>query len=224
MADVETSKDPLDWFTAAYQDPQEWGAKDPFKAMLNVVGHFKLQKIGEGSSRIVYILDNSRVIKLARDERGIEQNTLESAAGVDPQVDQLVARVLDRADDFSWVVAQKVKPLQTGGSDTARVEKIIGTSWNEVREAMGLKSAGEYESTPKLGQAKQVEKGSAAEVGTGCLQGEDFIQAVKSFMNRYEGMLLGDLGKLSSWGVNDAGCLVLLDYGITKKKFDQLYK
>ena len=31
--DVETSGDPLDWLTAAYQEPEEWGTKNPFDAM-----------------------------------------------------------------------------------------------------------------------------------------------------------------------------------------------
>jgi predicted ABC-type ATPase len=219
--DVATSKDPLDWFTAAYQSPEEWGASDEFEAMLIAADKLNLKVVGTGSSRLVFDLKNNRVVKIARNNKGIEQNKLEASAGRDPQVERILASVWEFADDFSWVVADKVEPLEDG--DGARAEKIVGISWNELRDLVNAGANRENAVTSVEGgetkTKKSVEKGTA-----GCLKGDSFLSSVDYFMTRYEGLLPGDIAKLSSWGVTEQGCLVLLDYGITIKKFRELYK
>jgi hypothetical protein len=46
---------------------------------------------------------------------------------------------------------------------------------------------------------------------------------LREFLVRYDDLLPGDIAKYDSWGKNSDGCIVLLDYGITKKKFKELY-
>lgn len=223
--DVETSNDPLDWITAAYNDPNAWDATDEFDAMVIAAKKINLQRVGNpGSSRIVFDLKNNRVVKLARNNKGLAQNNLEAFAGNDPQVERILATVWDYAEDFSWVVADKVEPL--GDDDGAIAEEIVGISWNEVRELVGADTGEEYEATAVGSDSNSVKKGNkkSSGKGSGCLSGDAFLSYIDDFMTRYSDMLPGDIAKLSSWGVTPRGCLVLLDYGITRKKFKELYR
>jgi len=222
--DVKESNDPLDWIAAAFHDPEEWGADDPYAGMLNAAGAAGLSMIGRpGSSRVAFELDGNKVVKLARNNKGIEQNKLEAFAGKDPFVHKILAAVHDYSDEFAWIVADKVRPLDDG--DGAIAEKIIGIPWSRVRDLIGVGTSSDEEATevetPKAGAPKSQKAGGG---GRGCLTGDAFLSYVDDFTTRYQDMLPGDLAKLSSWGVTPKGCLVLLDYGITRKKFRELYR
>lgn len=225
--DVRTSKDLLVWLGEASEDPESWGGSDKTGAMLRAIEEYvettgkPVRYLGAGSSRKVFALDDRRVVKIALGGKGIEQNTLEATAGSDPQVDRLLAKVRDYAADFSWVVSDRVEPLSS--SDSQRAEEIVGVEWQEVREALGLGRSQSYDVTrPDPGMGRK--KSEITVRGKGCLSGEEFLEYLREFLGRYKGMLPGDLGKVSSWGVSPDGCLVLLDYGITTKAFRKLYK
>ncbi len=220
-ADVQTSKDPLDWITAAYQDPEEWGEENKFLAMKRACDELGLKYLGIGSSRIAYALDSERVVKIAANVAGLKQNELEVVAGNDPMVDAILARVLDYSgDDYCWVVAERVEPLDEMNIKMA--EEMTGVAWSEVLDAVGLPGRTEYDRTEPMAGVK-VDVDLRSKVSSGCLGGDEFLDAVRTFVGRYKGMLLGDLTKVSSWGRNKRGCLVLLDYGITRQKYDQFY-
>ena len=225
MEDVKSSKDPLDWLTAAWQDPEEWSDDgDPFRAMLSAAEKSGLKDpIGFGSSRIVFDLGNNTVVKLARNQKGVEQNKLEIFAGKDPQVDKILAHVLDHSDEYAWIVAEKVKPLLD--SDGSLAEKMIGIPWNEVRKLVGQSPSESEDMTVQQVKGKQNKKQDETpeKTSSNCLKGQEFLDHLTRFLERYSDMLLGDITKLSSWGISADNCLVLLDYGITRKKFKELY-
>lgn len=209
-----------DQFTIAYQSAKE-NNKDPFKSMLNVASKRQLKQIGEGSSRIVFQINDNEVIKVARNQAGVEQNRLEAFAGRDAIVEDLLVGIERNSEDYSWVISKKVKPLDD--MEFAIAEKIVGIPWNDVRKAVGLDPKSEYETT-KVPTGTKKEKDYEEKGSKKCLRGQDFLKAVVQFTQRYEGMLLGDLTKLSSWGISPKGCLVILDYGITKKVYKGFYK
>lgn len=223
MEDVEESKDPLDWITAAWHDPDDWDAQDSFEAMVIAARKKGLRLIGVGSSRIVFSLGDDKVVKLARNERGVEQNKLEATAGRDPHVHKILASVLDMSDEYAWLVSDAVRPLEDG--DGATAEKIIGIPWSSVRDLVGVGTSASDEATEVETQKTGVsQKKQAPGKARGCLVGDGFLEALDDFLGRYSDMLPGDIVKLSSWGVSKNGCLVLLDYGITRKKFKELYR
>lgn len=217
--DIEDSDDPTDWVQDAFNHPESWGTEDPFKAMRRAASSFGLLELGLGSSRIVFEMGGGKVIKLARNQKGVEQNKLEETAGRDPEVHDLVASVYEASPDYAWLVAEAVEPLED--SEVKRAEKISGVPWIEVRRLLGLSDKEEFEATA-AGIKGKMERGGGG--GSSCLSGTDFINSLGEFLERYRDMLPGDIVKLSSWGVNKKGCLVMLDYGITRKKFQELYK
>ena len=213
----------IDTIETAWQNPQEFvNEKNPFLAMQIAAKQMGLNPISSGeigSSRIVFLIDNDKVLKLARNEKGLAQNELEAVAGQDPTVDKILAKVLEYSEEYAWLISQRVNPI----SSEKEFEAITGITWNELRKTLGAKEREELNVTvvPEKGAKKQT---SASISSSLCLTGSAFVNYIKSFLERYSGMLIGDIAKPDSWGLTKNGCLVLLDYGITKKKFDQLYK
>ena len=224
--DLDGNKNPIDWIEAAWQDPTHFGeSDDPFAAMKFAAEELGLQLISikdPGSSRLVYMLDNDKVLKLAIGQKGLAQNELEAVAGQDPNVEKILARVLDYSSDFAWLISQRVTPIFS----EKEFEDHIGITWNELRSILGAKEKKELDVTkvPTRSKISSKEEIKPMPKNTSCLLGQAFIDYIRSFLTRYNDMLIGDIAKPGSWGITNDGCLVLLDYGITKKKFDQLYK
>jgi hypothetical protein len=216
--DLAFTKDPVDWVDAAWKNPELFGKSNEFLTMQHAVEHLGLNMLGRGSSRIVYDMgDGKWVLKIALNKKGIAQNELESFAGSDPYVDKIVAKVKENSDEYAWVVSQRVEQLYSEKD----FEDAVGVTWNELRNALGLKTTQDLDSTAKPSRASTKRQGL---LDSRCLRGQAFLDYVKNYVARYEGMLPGDLAKYDSWGTTSDGCIVLLDYGITRKKFDQLYK
>ena len=216
--DLLSSNDPIDWVDAAWKSPAMYGETDKYKAMISAAEENGMYELGRGSSRIVYDMnDGENVLKLALNDKGLEQNKLEAFAGSDPQIDQIVANVIDHSDQFSWLVSQRVTQLQS----ESEFERLVGVSWNDLRNAVGLKQAQDMDAT-----AVPVRRSTSQSVGSGggnCLRGQAFLDYIKNYLSRYDDMLPGDIAKYDSWGATNDGCAVLLDYGITGKKFRQMY-
>lgn len=68
-----------------------------------------LELLGEGISRNVFVLDEKRVIKFAKNEDGIFENNVEKNYS-DSNWERL-ARVLEYDEDFMWVVCEKSSPI-----------------------------------------------------------------------------------------------------------------
>lgn len=84
-----------------------------------------LEKIGAGSSRLTYIVDDEKVLKLAKNKKGLAQNEEEISKSLYDT--DLFAKMYDHDDDCYWVemeIAKKVKP-----SD---VKRLYGVSFNII--------------------------------------------------------------------------------------------
>ena len=87
-----------------------------------------LQKIGSGTGRIVYDIDGEKVLKLAKNPKGIAQNEAEASAGYYRDTQSIVAIVFDSADNDEWLIAEKAKKV-----NEARIKQLTGIpSLNEL--------------------------------------------------------------------------------------------
>ena len=71
----------------------------------------RLPRIGAGSSRIVFQIDNEKCLKLAKNQRGIAQNEAEDDGYI--QSLDLAAEVYDTHPEYLWIemqLARKAKP------------------------------------------------------------------------------------------------------------------
>lgn len=76
----------------------------------------------QGSSRVVYMLSDNFVLKLAYNKAGIEQNKLEFERYEETK-SKLLPVVYDHSDNFEYIVCENVIP-----ADNADFEKILGMS------------------------------------------------------------------------------------------------
>jgi hypothetical protein len=157
--------------------------------------------IGTGSSRYVYDLKDGTVLKLALDNKGIAQNSVEAFAGRDPSINRILAQVEDSSDEFVWLISEKVQPLYK-----PEFEALTGIPWGSLKQRL------------------EEPAGSQRVVGGGCLTGDEFIAYLKNYLEKYKGMLVDDILKIDSWGKTDSGCAVLLDYGASEAMFKKLYR
>lgn len=84
---------------------------DAFKAISRNIKRGNYRYIGKGSGRIVYDLGNGKVVKAAKNRRGIAQNIEEyNIALVDHS--SLFARVIAVSDDYRFLIMEKANRIR----------------------------------------------------------------------------------------------------------------
>ncbi len=126
-------------FDSIYQmieDKKEYSSdSEKFKIFINeLMPHLNLsgKSLKKGSSRIVFMLEDKQVLKVALNEAGFAQNGMEATIGMDDSVSEVVAPVLDTSDivdynGFLWIVSQKVEPL---------TDDLVERSWPEFSDLL----------------------------------------------------------------------------------------
>lgn len=170
-----------------------------------------LEKLGSGSARIVYKIDNDKILKLAKNAKGLDQNREECGLGQDHYFKDILTEVFDCHTDDLWIIselARKVSPAkfrQLVGVDIKHVEIYLR---NKEQEHRGGKSI--FGIDPKIQEQ---------------LSENMFVQDLLELMYSYE-VLAGDLGRISSYGIvtrDGQESVVLADYGLTKDVYNNHY-
>jgi len=193
----------------------------------SVYARERLEQIGEGSSRLVFILSSSKVLKLVNidadpsghyDEndqwvenlegsmkKGVWQNEAEFATYTNSHNSLLLPKIYDHHPKFYWLISELVKPLKW--NDWTTFEKTSGVSkedLNEFRYSMsdndgtGTGDREDYEDSP-------------------------FLVALFDLISD-QGIDPNDLQSGDQWGVTVDGKLVLLDSGGTIDVLESLYE
>lgn len=168
--------------------------------------------IGSGSARTVYRVDKEKVLKLAKNKKGIAQNDQESNFYNDSYYETIIAKVIDFDDKhFLWVemeVAHRAKK-----SDFMRL-------WGIRFEDMGLYLSNRYEEN----KGRRGIYGINPDVLEKMNESDEIMHLV-SFM--YDSnQSAGDISKISSWGIVhrvDGEYLVLLDFGLSDDVYASYY-
>jgi hypothetical protein len=166
-----------------------------------------LGKVGAGSSRAVFKIDDEKVLKVALNDRGISQNNAESE-GYKQNYDVL-ARVFDIDDDDMWIemeLAKKITPR--------RFMQLTGTNPDEV------------------GVWLAKERGDSGWRNTNVrdLNENDFATELKEFTDDYQYPVPGDFRRISSYGEvlrNGVPKVVVVDFGFdegTSSEYEQWRK
>jgi hypothetical protein len=71
--------------------------------------HYNLPYMGEGSSRIVYALSTSKVLKIAKNQKGIAQNEAEKIVAQNPSTRYIGAKIYESDPDNHWSVMEIAK-------------------------------------------------------------------------------------------------------------------
>lgn len=170
--------------------------------------------LGSGSARSVYRVDKTKVLKLAKNKKGLAQNYVETDWYGDHYFSDILAKVLDfDEDDHYWV----------------EMELAFKVSVNDFKRLWGIdfKNLGVYlhnkysENNPykRLGRWGLDEKIKEQ------LDENDEVQHLVDFMFQTDSPP-GDLLRKSSWGKvfrEDGEYLVLVDFGLTNSVYDSYY-
>lgn len=169
----------------------------------------RLKKLGAGSSRIVFDIDGVKVLKIARNDKGLAQNETESLMGKDSFLDDKVAHVFEFHPKFQWVEMEKaLKPSPT------IFRKITGVDIVDLSDYLFEKYK-YHNKGIKYSNQELIKK----------LDENDFVINMEDVMVSYD-MSPGDLGKLNSYGVitrDGAHKIVLVDFGLSSSVGEEHY-
>lgn len=173
-----------------------------------------LQQIGSGSGRIVYDIDGEKVLKLAKNAKGIAQNKAEAGAGYYRDTQHIVTKVFDNADDDSWLISEKGKKVTD-----KRIRELTGIpSLEKLHDFLKI-----VENNQKPGRNMFSHLLSKEEKEF--FWENEFSSNLADFVINY-GQTTGDMGRPSSYGevVRDGQpIIVLTDYGLNDEVYNTYY-
>jgi hypothetical protein len=204
-----------------------------------------LQRIGGGSSRIVYKIDDEKVLKLAKNRIGIDQNEIEISQGNYYDLKDVVANVFDNHDDSLWVemefarklTAQKFKQLVGIDFDlyTSYLEDYYYKQNSNKRRYGFSKNFSGYakEFFDRENQSREFkDEAEMKELFNEYIKKleefmweNEFTYNMLSYVGAYD-VFIGDLKKINSYGIvkrNGEDTIVVIDFGLNPDLFNKNY-
>lgn len=172
-----------------------------------------LKRLAAGSSRIVYKIDEKKVLKLAKNEKGLAQNEVEIDFSQDYYIDNLVAKVFEYHPKNLWVEMELATKLTK-----PKFKSIVGVDFEEYSKALL------YHHSDVVSPNKRYRSPDKPEKMDEYWENE-FINSMFDFMTNYD-IPHGDLRRLSTYGVvirNGEETIVMVDYGLTSQVADTYY-
>lgn len=179
-----------------------------------------LQKIGSGSSRVVFAVDNEKVLKVAKNEKGIAQNQEEMQDWRQSYYD-CFAKVYDATEDGIFLEMQAARRAKK--SDFKR---LTGYDWN-VMCAWIAYTASLYTPPSKMGYRDHTYDNlfDSDEWGD-FIDDYNIFQAIHGYLCDTCTQSYADFMRISSWGVvseDGQERLAIIDFGLTDEIFDTYY-
>lgn len=173
-----------------------------------------LQRISSGSSRIVYKIDDEKVLKLAKNPKGLAQNAVEIKNGFDYLLKSVVPKVFNYDEDNQWFETQLANKITK-----SKFQQIVGVSWDDY-----VKLIQNYAIELRLLKNRFKHKISK-DIDYESWENE-FIRPMYDYIGDYQ-IYNDDLIKPSSYGIvkeNGFESVKLIDSGLTNEVFNQHYK
>jgi hypothetical protein len=199
--------------------PQSF-SMDRLKGIRSYAGRLKYvesllgKAIGTGSSRKVYKVDEEKVLKVALNKKGLDQNRTESDWGL--QNSSLVAKVFDTDDDGIFIEME----LADTRVSQARFKELAGLSLGSLDRALRAESL-------RLKPDRNIQEDRAArELAQELWETSEFFQELMDIAVNFSMPIPGDFTRLSSWGVVQRGgseSLVLIDFGLNEDTYKTHY-
>ena len=172
-----------------------------------------LKRISSGSSRIAYMIDDTKVLKLAKNKKGVAQNQTETDWSMEKW--GVTAKIFeaDTENNF-WLemeLAKKVTPT--------RFKQITGLTIQEFNTAMRVLA-------DRMSPSRSWIKNTMPKELEERIYENEFYMDVERFVTDFA-LSPNDFGKLSSFGeVERDGkpTIVLIDFGLNDTVFNLHYK
>ena len=187
-------------------------------AQLKRKAHKKFRRLSGGSGRDVYDFKDNKVIKLAKNDKGLAQNEQEYSLGTEAFIDDVVANVFYGSENFSFLISEKAEPIKS-----AEFERVSGVKWDHFANYM------HWWGNHLTGKKQHFKDEEAIKAIDDALnEDNEIVVKFTNFVANYHmGDVVGDLARKSSYGLvqRDYGeDIVLIDYGLTKEIYEKHYK
>lgn len=179
----------------------------------------RLKRLGAGTSRIVFEIDNEKVLKLAKNSKGVAQNQEEIRLGNDNFVN-CFTKVYDYDERGLFVEMEKARPAKE--SD---FERLTGYPWDIYCDFL-RRIANSY-THPSRHTYINRSYNDAYEHFNENWDSDNFMCNVFDYMMNYQLRTWGDLERISSYGVVQRPWgedLVIIDFGLSEDVWNNYYK
>jgi hypothetical protein len=182
----------------------------------------RLKYLGQGSSRRVYMVDDEKCLKMAKNRKGIAQNIEEINLGNDIYAGSCFAKVYDYDQNGLFVEMELARKAKE--SD---FERLAGIPFDCYCDLI-VRTAINY--LPNNCQSRNWVTSSMEDIYNYVMDNIDdfeFINQVIEYMSNFQVKAYGDLQRLSSYGVvrrNGQEEMVIIDFGLTEDVFNNYYR
>ncbi len=173
----------------------------------------RLKKIGKGRNRIVFYLEDNKVLKLSINKNGIAQTKVECNPDLQSKFSEMVAKIFDYDPEFKWVIMEKAERIN---------DKIyfdtLKHSYDEVAKYFFILHNEKYFKKNNILicpiQKKQFEEYKEK------FKNSLYVQKLKKIYDYFDLEFSADFFKNTSYGIvirNNTPQLVLIDCGFAQK-------
>jgi hypothetical protein len=158
------------------------------------------KKLGEGSSRTVFEINQFLIIKIAHNEKGISQN--ENEMKLDLQR-PCAAKVIVADPKGKWIISHWTKTITE-----KEFKEILGFGFKSFVNSLSYA----YNNEDNLTKPREYDE----------IKHHSFFNCIGKMIVDGD-LLIGDLSKISSYGAKD-GKIYLRDYGFDKETYKTFYE
>lgn len=189
---------------------------DKFLAMTSFAEQIRysndnLQRLASGSARIIYKIDDKRVLKLAKNKKGWAQNEVEADYVLNEWYGDIIAKVLESDKEDRWIVSEFAKKITK-----PRFKQLIGVTIDEFYKYLytncGQKQYMHYTFSP---ETKEILDSQSEDE-------DSFYHQIQDMIGNFD-MNIGDFQRISTFGEIESR-LVITDYGLTNDVYNKFYK
>ena len=173
---------------------------------------------GSGSARMIFEIDDDKVLKLAKNQKGIAQNEVEVDTS---RFSDCVVKCFEWADDYSWVIEENCIPARK--SDFKR---LLSVDFNTFCDLLMYQHS--MYSNRRFWRYSKLKNDDEAQELANRLYEEDeygFVLQVMELMANYN-LPFGDLTRISSYGLvkrDGVPEIVIIDSGLTDDVYEKYY-
>lgn len=194
-------------------DTPEGFSLNELKKITSFAGRLKyiksrLPRVGKGSSRAVYAIDNDKVLKLAMNKKGLDQNMTEVDVA---NLYDSVPKVFDfDENNHTWTITEKVTPIK----DKSDFERVAGITFENFVAAVRYELDHRRDGRVKLAKPEFVDD---------YWNNNEVFSTIVDMAVNYD-MPSGDLLVLGHYGIGADGKIKLIDAGLTNEVWRTHYK